>query len=58
MDWDCCLFCGERKSEKLRGRVKSPSKEETDNENRKIEETSQKISLVIIMNRQYLKCSK
>ena len=58
MDWDCCLFCGERKSEKLRGRVKSSSKEETDNENRKIEETYQKISLVIIMNRQYLKCSK
>ena len=47
MDWDCCLLCGERKSEKLRGRVKSSSKEKTDKENKKIEETYQKIASLI-----------
>ena len=47
MDWDCCLFCGKRKSEKLRGRVKSSSKGKTDKENKKTEETYQEIASFI-----------
>ena len=47
MDWNCCLLCGERKSEKLRRRVKSSSKEKTDKENKKVEETCQKIASLI-----------
>ena len=47
MDWDCCLFCDEPKSEELRGRVKASSKEKADIEKRKIEETYKKIASVI-----------
>ena len=44
MDWDCCLFCDESKSEELRGRVKASSKEKADKEKEKIEETYKKIT--------------
>ena len=47
IDWDCCLFCGERKSEELRGRDKSLSKEKTDKEKKKIEKTYKKIASLI-----------
>ena len=47
IDWDCCLFCDEPKSEELRGIVKASSKEKADKENKKIEETYQKIASLI-----------
>ena len=37
IDWDCCLFCDEPKSEELRGIVKAWSKEKADKEKKKIE---------------------
>ena len=43
MDWGCCLFCGGRKSEDLTGRVKASSKEKTEKEKKKIEETYRKL---------------
>ena len=47
IDWDCCLFCGEWKSEELRGRDKSLSKEKTDKEKKKTEKTYKKIASLI-----------
>ena len=47
MDWDCCLFCDEPKSEELRGRFKASSKEKADKERKKIEETYKKIASLI-----------
>ena len=46
-DWDCCLFCGEVKSEELRGRVKASSKEKADKEKKKIKESYKKIASLI-----------
>ena len=48
MDWDCCLFCHEPKSEKLRGRVKASSKEKADREKKKIEETYKKTASLMM----------
>ena len=47
MDWDCCLFCDEPKSEKLRGRVKASSKEKADKKKKKIEEIYKNIASLI-----------
>ena len=44
MDWDCCLFCDEPKSEELEGRVKVSSKEKADKEKKKIDETYKKVA--------------
>ena len=48
MDWDCCLFCHEPKSEKLTGRVKASSKEKADKEKKKIEETYKKTASLMM----------
>ena len=47
IDWDCCLFCDEPKSEKLRERVEASSKEKAYKEKKKIEETYKKIASLI-----------
>ena len=73
MNWDCCLFCDEPKSEELRERVKASSKEKA--ERRKLKKLTRKLhhssinllnkiyfrwknSLVKIMNKQYSKYLK
>ena len=42
MDWDCCLFCDEPKSEELKGRVKASYKNKADKEEKKLKRLTRK----------------
>ena len=42
MDWDCCLFCDEPKSEELKGRVKASYKNKADKEKKKLKKLTRK----------------
>ena len=47
MNWHCCQFCYEPKSEELRGRVKASSREKADKEKKKVDETYKKTASLV-----------